>query len=187
MPSKAILTKIEPGKIYHIYNRGINHEKLFYQKEDYHLFLDRFRRYLQPKVILYAYCLIPNHYHFLLKIDEAVDHREFCYSMASMLTSYTNKINLKYGRKGSLYQGRYRRREVQGINYFRRLIIYIHLNPLKHDVCSWAELYMFSSYKDYVSKNSNLISSFSVIEAFDSLENFIHVHEIAALQYKDGK
>lgn len=56
MPSEKILTRIEPGNVYHIYNRGLNHQKAFYREKDYYMFLDKFIEYLYDYCDLYAYC-----------------------------------------------------------------------------------------------------------------------------------
>jgi len=61
---------LETGKMYHLYNRGNNRENLFYKKENYHYFIRQFDKYLSSFVDVYAYCLLPNHFHFLIKIKE---------------------------------------------------------------------------------------------------------------------
>jgi len=72
MPSKKILTPIEPGGIYHIFNRGINYQKVFFCKEDYLLFMKSFKLYMSNVTKVYVYVLLPNHYHFLLKVNESL-------------------------------------------------------------------------------------------------------------------
>ena len=65
MPTKKILTPIEPGYTYHIYNRGNNYQNTFFSDEDYQLFLGRFKFYMKGSCLLYAFVLLPNHYHLL--------------------------------------------------------------------------------------------------------------------------
>ena len=145
MTTRTTSTPIMPGKMYHIYNRGNNHDKLFYQKSDYQMFVGSFVKYVAPLADVYAYCLISNHYHFLLKVKEETESRVFTNGMGSLLKSFTNNINMKYGRRGGLYQGRYRRREVNSLSYLRMLCVYIHLNPLKHGVTEDYKTYPYSS------------------------------------------
>jgi len=68
---------LEPGKYYHIYNRGINGENLFHQEKDYERFLTLYARYIEPIAETYAWVLMPNHFHLLVRIK---DHIAYKYS-----------------------------------------------------------------------------------------------------------
>lgn len=67
----AIKPKLEAGLVYHVFNRGNNRENLFREERNYRFFMDLYRKYIVPTATTYAYCLMPNHFHFLLKIREA--------------------------------------------------------------------------------------------------------------------
>jgi putative transposase len=61
---------MQPGSFYHIYNRGNNKQEIFFEEKNYHHFLNLFQKYLASFVDVYAYCLMPNHFHFLIRIKE---------------------------------------------------------------------------------------------------------------------
>ena len=61
---------MESGKFYHIYNRGNNRETIFKEVKNYYFFLQNFQNYLQNYIDIFSYCLMPNHFHFLIKIKE---------------------------------------------------------------------------------------------------------------------
>ena len=77
MPSKKILTPIFPGATYHIFNRGINRDRVFMQASDYILFLDKLKQYVTPVAAVFAYALLHNHYHLLLRVNESAENYEF--------------------------------------------------------------------------------------------------------------
>jgi hypothetical protein len=64
---------LEPGKIYHVYNRANGDEDIFLSKWNYLYFLDKFKLYISPICDVYAYCLLPNHFHFLLRIKDETE------------------------------------------------------------------------------------------------------------------
>jgi REP element-mobilizing transposase RayT len=186
MPSKTISQTIKPGFVYHIYNRAINNEKLFYQEEDKELFMWILNRFLSSKIELYAYCLIPNHYHLLLRVNEEITQQEFCNAIGSVFKSFTNRYNMKYNRRGALFQGRYRRREVKELSCFRKVLIYIHLNPLRHGVSDHPAAYPYSSYMHYLTQRKDILNLQPALEAFDSLPNLVFVHEVAVKKFRDS-
>lgn len=186
MSTRSITTPVEPGKIYHLYNRGVNHDDVFFQEDDYELFLSLFEKFVSPVADVYCYCLIKNHYHFLVKIHEDAQTKEFSRSFASLLMSYTIRINWKYGRRGTLFQGKFKRLLVQNEMNMKRLVTYIHLNPLKHSMSDGYRKYRHSSFKLYQRSRSSFITKGPVLELFDDLENFNHVHEIGANQLRGG-
>ena len=134
------------GEFYHIYNRGNNFTNVFHHREDYVLFLRLVRRYLVERRVLEvaAYCLMPNHYHILgrtlsLGLSSA---------MQSLGLSFTKTLNNKYGRVGSLFQGRFKAVWVDRQRYFDALVIYIHRNPVQAGLARRAEEGEFSNYRD---------------------------------------
>ncbi|MDX5347217.1 MAG: transposase, partial [Hymenobacteraceae bacterium] len=133
--------KLEPNKVYHIFTRGNNKENIFRSKENYHYFLQLYRKYISPYVETYAYCLLPNHFHFLIRIksEEALKplwlpaNSENLISvqrqMAHLLNAYAKAFNNQYNRTDKLFQHRFKRKEVTSEAYFTRLVYYIHFNP----------------------------------------------------------
>lgn len=176
MPSKKILTPIEPGGVYHVFNRGINHQNVFFCKEDYFFFIKTFKLYMSDVTHVYAYVLLPNHYHFLLKVKESLKPLEFSMQFRKFMLSYTNTINKRDLRSGALFLSMFKRLEVRSENYLIQLLCYIHLNPANHHITDHYQSYEFSSYKAYMSNKPTLIKKNEIFDLFGDKQNFIYYH-----------
>jgi len=153
MPTRAI--QFYPGDCYHLYNRGNNRENIVVERENYVFFLRRAREYLLSVMDILAYCLMPNHYHLLVKIKTSevfktseVEVSEVSRAMMRLAVSYTKALNKRYGRVGSLFQGRF---QVKGISPDRLLDLtcYIHHNPVAAGIVASPEAWPFSSCREY--------------------------------------
>jgi REP element-mobilizing transposase RayT len=144
MPQRRIPLQI--GNFYHIYNRGNNHQAIFFERENYLYFLRLVRQHLTSNgVDVVAYCLMPNHYHFLVYLrDETLSD-----AMKSLSLSYTKAINQRFNRVGVLFQGRFQTIHIDRTDYLVNLSRYIHLNPVKAGLVQQAEEWEFSSYLEY--------------------------------------
>ena len=92
--------------------------------------------------------------------------------------SYSKSFNLKHQRKGSLFTTPFKRKRIADIQYLRKLIHYIHYNPVEAKLCSKPENWTFSSYKAIISERKTHIKKKEVIELFDDRENFIYCHSV---------
>jgi len=144
MPRRRIPLQI--GNFYHIYNRGNNYQGIFFERENYLYFLSLMRQHLTNNgVDVVVYCLMPNHYHFLVYLrDETLSD-----GMKSLSLSYTKAINRRFNRVGVLFQGRFHSIHVDRTEYLIHLCRYIHLNPVKAGLVQQAEEWEFSSYLEY--------------------------------------
>lgn len=165
--------KIEECNYYHLYNRGNNKGLIFFHKSDYGHFLAHFIYYVKPSIELYAYCLMSNHFHFFLRINNKA---EFEKGIKNFLISYVKHINFKYERVGSLFQGRYKVSKITSDSYFTRIITYIHQNPLKLPFIGKMEDYKYSSYQEYLTNEPSQLNKKEVIDWFRNLEQFIIDH-----------
>lgn len=166
--------KTESEGYYHIYNRGNNRNLIFFENSDYEYFLARFAKYVSPHCNVFAYSLMPNHYHFFLKINRK---REFDLGMKNFLISYVKSINKKYNRVGGLFQGTYKVKKINSESYFTRMITYIHQNPLKAMLAGKLEDYPHSSYPIYLYSIPSFLTTQPVIQWFGDLEGFILAHQ----------
>jgi len=133
---------------YHVINRGNEKQPIYYNEDNYHFFLGRLRKYASKgKQIVIAYCLMPNHFHLLLK--ETVDDN-LKNTMLSLQTSYAKAINKKFKRNGHLFQGKYKKIRIENNNQLLRLSRYIHLNPVKAGLVNVPEEWPYSSYHEYI-------------------------------------
>lgn len=132
--------------IYHVMVRGNNKQDIFFSRDDYEKFLSLLYEKVRTKsMALYAWCLMPNHIHLLVKEKtESLDK-----ILGSVLTAYVMWINRKYARVGHLFQSRFKSQPVEDETYFLRVVRYIHRNPVKGNLCSRMEDYPYSSYSYY--------------------------------------
>lgn len=148
MPRKA-RQKSESG-IYHIIMRGINREVIFKENEDSHRFLQTLKYYKQTNGYeIYAYCLMNNHVHLLLKVGfEPLEQ-----IMRRICGKYVYWYNHKYDRVGYLFQDRFKSEPVEDDTYFLTVLRYIHQNPLKAGIVEEIGQYSWSSYNAYIHKD----------------------------------
>jgi len=175
MPSKKIITPIEPGCIYHIYNRGCNYQTVFFRKDDYQLFLNKMKFFILDYCKVYAFALLPNHYHLLLHINEGTNNT-FSKQFSKLILSYTNTINARDRRKGNLFHSYFRRIKVDNDYYLRYLVYYINHNPTKHEIVDDFRTYEFSSYKILLSTKETGLNRETVLSLFGGKNEFIDFH-----------
>lgn len=146
MPRRA-RKKSESG-IYHIMLRGINRQQIFEDEEDYVRFLETLQKYkTQCEYELYAYCLMGNHIHLLMKEGK----EDLTQIFKRLAGSYVYWYNWKYHRCGHLFQDRFKSEPVETDEYFLAVLRYIHQNPVKAMLCHSAEEYSYSSMREYLS------------------------------------
>jgi len=174
---RAARKKSETG-IYHIMLRGINRQNIFEDEEDN----ERFLQILQEcKAVsgfkLFAYCLMGNHIHLLLKVENEGLEQIFRRIGARFVYWY----NWKYKRTGHLFQDRFKSEPIENESYLLTVLRYIHQNPLKASLCKSVDAYKWSSYKTYLNGNGITDIEFS-LSIFDEdkqreLEQFINFHK----------
>jgi REP element-mobilizing transposase RayT len=153
------------GSHYHLYNRGAGRASVFVDDTDYRDFLLRFKGYVaRYQVQVIAYCLMPNHFHFLVRQDGI--HR------ASLPVQYTcngyvQRFNQRHRRQGTLFQGRYSVRRVTDDIYLRHLCRYIHANPVKDGFAARPDLWPYSNYLEWAGQRpGNLVDSTFIEQHF---------------------
>ncbi|MFQ5419579.1 MAG: transposase, partial [Anaerolineae bacterium] len=98
--------KFTTGHYYHIYNRGANRERIFFSKDNYLYFLKLLKKYSRKyQIAIIAYCLMPNHYHFLLRQDGETPISRF---IGVLFNAYAQALNQQIGRSGALFEGRFK-------------------------------------------------------------------------------
>lgn len=162
-----------PGHYYHIYNRGVNRQPIFFAKHNWGFFIQRLRDYFtEETAIIIAYCLMPNHYHLLVQVlcdDFGLT------VMQPFSTSYTKAINNEQNRVGSLFQGRHKGVHVDNDGYLLHLSRYIHRNPVTAKFVTNPADWHFSSYRDYIGLRQGKLPKPEII-----LSQFISTAEYAA-------
>ena len=201
---------------YHIYNCGNNNELLFKDDWQYNRFLKKVKIYIGPIANIYAYCLLPDHFHLALRfkdpkelykvnpkrfprpLDIFVDpDRETGYyqkiakglslQFSDLFNSHTKTINLTSPRKGKLFCLQFKRILVDNEAFRSNLICYIHRNPIHHDLSRDFESWPYSSYTRHINGNDPLVDTSFVVDWFRSLENYIAVHRDYKEAYLDSR
>ncbi|MEI8232263.1 MAG: transposase [bacterium] len=220
MPARNVLKEYEEGGYYHVYNRGVEKRTIFADEEDYQKFIGYLKVYLLPtnlqgltlkdekgrtvspsrrlnnyanEIELISYCLMPNHFHLMLR---QVTEKGMAKFIQSILTKYVRYFNKKYSRVGGLFQGVYKTVHVKSEEQFTYLTKYIHRNPLP-DTPTRSHLeglreYKYSSYGNYLGlfkqswvKSEDILSYFSKTNPRNSYQSFVEETGDIAQVYKE--
>ena len=184
---------ILPGNYYHLYNHSNGNFQLFKNDGNYQFFLNKYAKYVVPYVNTLAYCLMPNHFHFLIMVKENItsDTSELSEILPNQVTnaiknwliSYTQSYHKVFGTKGNLYYQKIRRKLINDEKYLNNLISYIHLNPVIHGFVGLPEEWQYSSYNAIISDKPTLVERQEVIDLFDDAQNFQFCHNLKVLNY----
>lgn len=186
------LEKLVPNQFYHIYNRGNNKEDIFLQDANYYYFLNLYDKYISSIGDTYAYCLLKNHFHILLRIkgeDELpekyiTDNLKLHLPFSNLFNSYAKSINKRFNRSGSLFEERFKRKAIVTNEYLMRVVYYIHLNPQKHQIVKDFRNYPYSSYQSIISAKNTKLKRQAVINLFGSKEYFIEFHNEMRISFE---
>ena len=172
----------QPG-IYHIYNRGNNQQTIFFNEDNYIYFLNKCHRYLKPVSEIFAWCLMTNHFHFLIEVTEqslepvksgGIVMPAITNGFRLLQSSYAKGINKQQERTGNLFQQKTKAKLVSGEeDYSLTAFHYIHQNPVVAKLVLAAEDYKYSSFPDYAGlrkgslcnkEKAGLVLNFSAID-----------------------
>lgn len=186
------------GRLYHIYNRGNNRQKIFFSAENYLFFLKKMRTHLLKHCELLSWCLMPNHFHWMVYIPEDYqkmieEHEDKSQllpmnkEISTLLSSYTKAINKSYERSGSLFRKRTKSKclnlpDVRDDYYPLVCFQYIHQNPMNAGLSDSLEGWPFSSYKDYERSRNGSICSLSLAHELLNLPD--NVDEFKTFSYR---
>ena len=184
---KAIL---ELDNYYHIYNRANGSEKLFNNEDNYLYFLQKYNQYILPIADTFAYCLMPNHFHFLVRIKATATLQGFqileglqgskyiSQQFSNFFNAYTQAFNKQNDRKGSLFIPRFNRKKITSEEYLINTVNYIHQNPVTHGYVKELNEWSYSSFKIFLNDRETNICRNEVLDWFNDKENFITYHNI---------
>ena len=179
---KKFVDPLIPDTFYHIYNRACGFDKIFVEEKNYRYFMDLFEEKMAEYVDLYCYCLIPNHFHLLIKtkalqIGECLKI-DYSKKFGNLFAAYAQSFNHYYGRKGNLFSQNFRRKAIVSDEYLKTVVIYIHRNPIKHRLVQDISDWKFSSYREYLGKRRLYCKRNDVLEWFASSELFKFCHTL---------
>ena len=163
--------KLELNNYFHIYNRTNNDELLFKEEGNYEYFLNQYQKYLSGYFDTVTYCLMPTHFHFLVKVVSD-QYKSLQQAIATFLSAYTKAINKRYNRHGSLFQPGTKPRLIDDDSL--TVITYIHQNPVRAGLVNTLENWHHSGYGEIIDLNKKqIVNQKYISEFFTSNEEFI--------------
>ena len=161
--------------LYHVYNRGNGKEQIFFKEENYYYFLRQYYNYTKDLLDIFAYCLLSNHFHLLVR--PSVNNPDLISDQfRKFFISYSMAINKQENRKGNLFQRGFKRKIIDDEKYFYSAVFYIHSNPVHHGMIKDLTTYRFSSYKSLAGNKETKLCRDEVMEWFGGKRNFIEFH-----------
>jgi putative transposase len=183
----------ERGEIYHLYNRGVGKMQIFNDEEDYKVFLYRLWENLYPELAdkikkksrndyrrkelpplsfdLICYCLMPNHFHLLIKQNTDLPLTNL---ISKICTGYSKYFNKKYERVGSLFQDQFKAVRIETNEQLLWTSIYIHQNPIKAELVDNLSKYKWNSFLDYSGlQPGNLCKKELILGQYNSLTSYL--------------
>ena len=209
------MEKLQPNCSYHIFNHANGFENIFIEDENYRFFLEKYQQYILPIAETYAYCLLPNHFHLVVRIRrrevleevfrnfkstnfskfpnlekvEVTDNMIEYYiskQFANLFSCYTQSFNKVNKRRGSLFLKNFRREPIENKAYFLNAVIYTHRNPVHHAFCDRYTDWSYTSFCEIKERNSHMIEVDKLLRMFGGRESFIDLHEQSANKFRES-
>jgi putative transposase len=179
---------LEFGQYYHIYNHGVARARLFAEERKACYFLRLYAKHVAPVTHTFAYCLLPNHFHFLVQIRDVRDLTGLAasglkppsQSFSNLFNAYARAFNRAYDRTGALFQRPFGRIPVSSDAYFTALVVYIHQNPHRHGLTDDFRTWPFSSYGGLVSSLPTRLAWKQVLAWFGGAGSLVDAHGTGA-------
>jgi REP element-mobilizing transposase RayT len=207
--NKNYLATFEPGCLYHVYSRTNNREKLYLTDEDRQRFLIQYNHYILPLFTTFAWNLLPDHFHVLIKmksIGELIEHissiptihqtkteKEFLIKFDTnelgimgfkrFLTSYAMSYNKLHLRRGNLFYRTFKRVEIRQDSQFTHALIYVHANAQKHRLVKDFSMHRWTSYHSCIGMQPTKLARDEVLDWFGGRDRFIKIHKYMAEYY----
>lgn len=142
----------EQYHVYHFYNRGAHRLTIFREPENYLFVLNKMKYYCsQLKLTPLAYCLLPNHYHLLIRQD---GEQPASLLVQQTFNSYTKAYNSRYTHSGTLFESPYKVVAITTDPQLLNVCRYIHANPVKHGLVPTPENWPYSNYLEWIEERS---------------------------------
>ena len=209
------MEKLQPNCSYHIFNHANGFENIFTVDDNYRFYLDKYQQYILPIAETYAYCLLPNHFHLVVRIRrrevleevfrnfkstnfskfpnlekvEVTDNMIEYYiskQFANLFSCYTQSFNKVNKRRGSLFLKNFRREPIENKAYFLNAVIYTHRNPVHHAFCDRYTDWSYTSFCEIKERNSHMIEVEKLLRMFGGRDSFIDLHEQSANKFRES-
>ena len=181
------MDQLLPSTYYHIFNHANGDEDLFREPENYRYFLQQYHKHIDRIADTYSYCPMPNHFHLLVRMKpkEAITthlpgfknlegvaaSNLLSKQFSNFFNGYTKAFNKKYERRGSLFLRNFKRKAITETEYLSAVILYIHLNPVKHKFTLNPQDWKWSSYHSFHIERLNVLNAL-----FGNEEKYFQAH-----------
>ncbi len=184
-------TRFEEGNFYHVFNRTVDRKPMFKSDGNYKFFLKKYSKYLSHVVDTYAFCLLGNHFHLLVRVKEhlAADinlnigipgktaHDIVSHQFRKFFQSYAMALNIQHSRIGTLFQTPFKRALIDKDQYLAQLLYFIHTNPQQHGLIHDFKDWKWSSYERILNDKPSKLKKWEVIEWFGNKEQYKQYHK----------
>ncbi len=190
---------LEPEQFYHVFNHANGDDNIFQTDKNYHFFLRLYSTYISGIADTLAYCLMPNHFHFVIRMKSEVELLNF-YSekkgktleasltlqglcklnsqqFSNLFNSYAQAFNKVYNRRGGLFISNFKRKRITSNEYLLNLIHYVHNNPVHHGFAERMEDWKYSSCQTLFSKKKTMLARTETLELFGGGEECRAFHQ----------
>ena len=180
---------------YHIYNRANGNDNLFLEERNYCYFLDKYFQYMNDFAETFAFCLMPNHFHFMVRVRQEEEFQSLIkqqsrnhgdivnQQFSNLFNSYSKAVNSTYNRHGSLFQRPFKYKEVTDEAFLSQLILYIHYNPVKHgfvnDILDWpySSIHLFTEKRLFAYLTEMEHAKQEILDWFGDVRQFELFHQ----------
>lgn len=200
-------TQLESNLYYHIYNHAVGGRNLFQKPDNFEYFLSLYNKYIEPIAETYSWCLMPNHFHLLVRIKEVATTTSTSTSttttnpdrvlnpvgdkknneqpnvgtpsqqFSKLFNSYAQAYNKYFKTHGALFERPFKRKLIDSDEYLKQVILYIHNNPIHHGFCKEVTDYPWSSYQNWISEKPSILYAEAIPEWFGDVSNFKALHQ----------
>ncbi|MEP6466921.1 MAG: transposase [Parafilimonas sp.] len=198
-------TILLPEHYYHIYNHGNADDNIFRTEENYIYFLNRYAFFINSVADTLAYCLLPNHFHFIIQIKKEEEVNEIYKNkkpgagklkseassdfinqqFSNLFNAYSKAFNKMYNRNGKLFRLPFKRKLLDTDAYLLKAIHYVHSNPVHHGFVKDMHDWNYSSIHAYESQRRSAVKKEKILELFGGLDQFRKYHQQPVdLKYK---
>lgn len=208
------MNPLVPDTSFHIYNHANGFENVFKEAENYRFFLEKYQLHISPIVETYAYCLMPNHFHLVVRIrkHEVIENlirnknisleentskvlnfgsvsdneieKFLSKQFANLFSSYTQSFNKVYHRMGSLFIKNFKREPITDKTHFLNAIVYTHRNPIHHGFCKSFEEWPHSSYPGIIYGVEDIVETDKMLKMVGNIDDFIEMHKINLIRFE---
>lgn len=213
IPEKYLADFDELG-VYHVFNRTNNREKLFLSDENRHFFLRKYTQHLSAYLDTFCWCLLPNHFHFLVRVkasekilttikkiasrDLSLTEKKFqeqectlneliVHGFKRFFQSYSLSFNKVHKRNGNLFYKPFKRVAVEKETHFTQAVVYVHANPVRHGLLKDFKAYKWSSWQTLIADGETQLLRKELWDWFGNKESFIKTHEELTKYYYESE